>query len=154
MKQKPDLSEIQELMAPGKLTARGFLGDDTRSLADILAADNLLVRKLGVDHSTIAEKMLYLMNEGRKGLGNPVRVQGHFIVTVDENRGVVACPFRHGHLSEKINVSVENLELDERLLYSDLSIHLIVAHGFYQGKGSFFRLDPEELVRILEIVSF
>lgn len=153
MKQKPDLKDIQELMTPGKLTARGFLGEDNRALVDILAADELLVRKIKTDHKSIAEKMLYFMNEGRKGLGNPVKVNENFVVTVDENRGVVPCPFRHGYLSNKINVSVENLVLGQSVSYSDLSIHLIEAHGFYQGKGSFFRLEPEELVRVLEIVN-
>jgi hypothetical protein len=33
--------------------------------------------------------------------------------------------------------------------WSDLSIHLIGAHGFFEGRGSFFRLEPAELVAIL-----
>jgi len=39
----------------------------------------------------------------------------------------------------------------ENLVWSDLTIHLIEEHGFYQGKGSPYRLDPSEVKRILEL---
>ena len=151
MKQKPDFKEIQDLMAPGKLTIDGFLGGDNRSLVDILAADDLVVRSRGFDHKTIAARLTQFMNEGRKGLGNPVKFRGDFIITVDESRGVVPCPFRHGYLASKVNVRIEDVVLGETLVYSDLSIHLIAAHGFYQGKGSQYRLDPEKVLRVLRM---
>jgi hypothetical protein len=33
--------------------------------------------------------------------------------------------------------------------WSDLSLHFIEAHGFFQGKGSPFRLEPRGLVEAL-----
>jgi hypothetical protein len=33
--------------------------------------------------------------------------------------------------------------------WSDLSIHFIGTHTFFEGKGSFFRIEPAELVRAL-----
>jgi hypothetical protein len=30
--------------------------------------------------------------------------------------------------------------------WSDLNIHLIAKHGFFEGKGSAFRIEPKELI--------
>jgi hypothetical protein len=36
--------------------------------------------------------------------------------------------------------------------FTDLHIHLIGVHGFYEGRGTPFRLEPGDLVAILEVV--
>ncbi len=150
MKQEPDLSRIQELMKSGRLSAAGFLGDDTRPLSDIMEQDFLELKKLGLTHHEVADALERIMKEGRKGFGNPVQVGETLTVTVDENRGVVPCPFRHGHLSRKIDALVKNSENSRILRYSDLSIHLVREHGFYQGKGSPYRLEPREILEVLD----
>ncbi len=35
--------------------------------------------------------------------------------------------------------------------WTDLSIHLIETHAFFQGKGSAFRLEPAELAAFLKL---
>ena len=44
----------------------------------------------------------------------------------------------------------DQCEKDKEITFTDLHIHLIGSHGFYEGKGSLFRLNPEELVVIIE----
>jgi hypothetical protein len=44
-----------------------------------------------------------------------------------------------------------NKKLDKKVFFTDLQIHLIEKHGFYQGKGSSYRLEPAELAEILEV---
>ncbi|KUK95128.1 MAG: Uncharacterized protein XE05_0244 [Thermotogales bacterium 46_20] len=149
MKQDPELTRIQELMKPGKLSATGFLGEDRRPLSEILEEDRLSVSNLGLSCHFIAHVLEKLMHKGREGFGNPVRVGVDLVVTVDENRGVVPCPFRHGYLAEKIDVTVKNVKSTE-LRFSDLSIHLIKEHCFFQGRGSVYRVDPQELVNTLD----
>ena len=56
----------------------------------------------------------------------------------------------HGRHRKTI-VTVRNLRLRKEITFSDLNIHLIAAHGFYEGKGSPFRLEPVELAQVLEI---
>jgi hypothetical protein len=46
---------------------------------------------------------------------------------------------------------VRNIKLDREITYTLLNSHLIGEHGFYEGKGSPFRLEPRELIDILEI---
>jgi hypothetical protein len=63
----------------------------------------------------------------------------------------MTCPFGDPGLYPKNYVIVENKKINERLIFSCLSIHLIREHGFYQGRGSPFRIDPEAAKRILEM---
>ena len=45
MKQTPEYDRIQQQMKPGVIALDGFLGDDKRKLIDIIASDNMQVRK-------------------------------------------------------------------------------------------------------------
>jgi len=152
LKQTPDFDKIQENMRAGSITGPGFLGDDDRNLVDIINEDEKKVKELGLTNEVIADKLEMLMKQGGRGFGSPVRVDDRFVVIVEESRGYIPCPFRHGHLSKKVNVNVRNIALKEEIDYSPISIHLIREHGFYQGKGSTYRLDPEMVAKILELI--
>jgi hypothetical protein len=143
---------IQEDMRPGVITRDGFLGSDRRKLADILEEDHAVVRRLGLTHERIADRMQELREAGKRGLGQAIRVAPHFDVRVDSVRGKLPCPFRHPGVFPKTLVMVTNLDTGEEITYSDLNIHMIRSHGFYEGKGAGFRLDPAVLARVLEIV--
>lgn len=151
MKQTPILDRIQENMRPGRITRDGFLGADPRRLGDILEEDHAEVRRLGIGHEDIARRMQELRDAGCRGLGEPIRVEPHFDVRVDGVRGKLPCPFEHAGLVQKTNTTVENLSTGQEITYTDLHIHMIGEHGFYEGKGGVFRLDPPRLVEILEV---
>jgi len=152
MKQTGLMDRIQEDMRPGVITRAGFLGSDTRNLADVLEADDAAVKRLGLTHEQVAQRMRDLREAGKKGLGQTVRVEDSFEVAVDGVRGKLPCPFRDGHVFPKVNTTVRNLRLGREITYTDLSIHMIEVHGFYQGRGAPFRQEPANLVEILEIV--
>ena len=46
---------------------------------------------------------------------------------------------------------VRNTKLDREITFTDMHIHLVGSHGFYEGKGSPFRLEPKELAAVLDI---
>jgi len=46
---------------------------------------------------------------------------------------------------------VRNLRSGEHVTYTEMNIHMIEAHGFYEGAGSPFRQEPAMLARVLEI---
>ena len=54
-------------------------------------------------------------------------------------------------LYHKIVATVQNKALNKKLTYTQLNVHMIRDHGFFEGKGSIYRLEPEELVEFLEI---
>lgn len=151
MKQSATLDRVQENMHPGVITAGGFLGADTRKLGEILDDDNARVRRLGLTHEAIAARMRAMLADGARGLGDDVTIPPHFEVRVDSVRGKLPCPFNHKGLYQKTNVTVRNLALGRGVVFTDLSIHMIERHGFYEGQGGAFRLDPETLAAVLEI---
>jgi len=151
MKQTPAMDEIQRQMQPGIITRDGFLGRDRRKLVDILDDDNAEVNRLGLTHEAIARRMRELRDAGRKGIGLATRVGQGFEVQVDSVRGKLPCPFGHAGLVQKINTTVKNLASGREITYTDLNIHMIGEHGFYEGRGSAFRLEPSHLKEILAI---
>jgi hypothetical protein len=151
MKQTAILDHVQANLRPGVITQSGFLGQDTRPLVDILEADNARVQRLGLTHLRIADAMRRFREAGAEGLGEPVTVPPHFEVRVDGVRGKLPCPFDHKGLYPKVNTVVRNTALGREVTYTDLNIHMIEAHGFYQGHGALFHTEPEDLARILEI---
>ncbi|HDQ14630.1 MAG TPA: hypothetical protein ENN41_07445 [Sediminispirochaeta sp.] len=151
MKQTPQMKKIQDNMRPGVLTLHGFLGTDTRDLVEILEEDEATVRRLGTTHRDIAERMRHFREKGNAGLGEFIDVEPHFEVRVDSVRGGIPSPFGDAGLIPKNNTTVRNKKLGREIVYTDVNIHLIGEHGFYEGRGSLFRLEPEELVEVLEV---
>ncbi len=151
MKQTPQMNEIQKRMRPGAITLSGFIGKDERNLIDIITADDALVRRLGFTHDKIANGMMAMRDAGIRGLGDFINVPPHFEVRVDSVRGKLPCPFGDPGIFPKTNITVKNTVKNKEITFTDLNIHMILAHGFYQGKDSLFRLEPEELVDVLEI---
>jgi len=150
MKQTAQYDRAQAQMRPGVITRDGFLGADGRRLIDLLDEDDAAVHRLGVTHAAIAARMRALRAAGAAGLGSAVVVPPHFEVLVDSVRGRLRCPFSDG-LAPKTNIQVVNRALGREILFTDLGIHLIEAHGFYNGRGSPYRVDPGLLVEILEV---
>ncbi len=151
MKQSPELSIAQKKMRPGVITLYGFLGPDERNLIDILSEDDGAVKRLGLSHERIGRRMEELRDQGKQGLGEFIKVKPYFQVRVEIERGKLPSPFGGPGLHRKTNTTVRNEARGEEITYSDLQIHLIIKNGFYQGKGSIFRLDPATLADVLEI---
>jgi len=151
MKKADILNPMEQRLRDSTATRAGFLGPDERSLAAILQADDKAIRRRGLTHAHIAQRLLALRQAGWEGLGEPVSVPPHFEVCVDAARGTLPCPFGDQGSLAKVNTTVHNLESGKEITFTDLNIHLIATHGFYEGHGAQFRLDPEELMDTLEI---
>ncbi len=148
MKMTPDLRRAQANMTPGAISASGFLGHDTRPLGDIIQADEEAMAAQGITFEETAAKMRYLLDEGRKGLGEPITVSRNWLVRIDEARGVIASPFGGGTVP-KLNAQVYRVDRDVSVTYSALSVVLCERHHFLQGKGSPYRLEPTVLKAVL-----
>jgi hypothetical protein len=150
MKQTVEMDKVQHNMRPGCITLKGLLGQDSRKLVDILIDDDAKVKALGTSHEAIATRMQELRDAGLRGLGESIKVQDRYEVRVDSVRGKLPCPFEDG-VVQKTFIQVRNIDLDRTITYTDLHIHMIREHGFYEGKGSSFRLPPHDLVTILDV---
>jgi hypothetical protein len=154
MKMSPQYKKAQDNMQPGVITADGFLGNDTRNIVDIIEADEEKFSQLNLEFETVVTRLRYLVEQGRKGLDEPVSVDGRWIVTTTEARGQMVSPFEDG-VFRKINARIERAPggkaSGEELLVTELSLHLMEKHHFLQGRGASFRLDPEKIKNVLEL---
>ena len=149
MKMTPELTRVQKKMAPGNITSTGFLGEDSRSLADIIQADEEAAAALGLDWDVLSEKLAFFLKQAKGGLEQPVTIENKWVVTIKEARGFLPCPFADG-LFRKHTVEVKHIPSQLIINFSELSLHLLKVHHFLQGKGSPFRLEPLELKKVSE----
>ena len=124
---------------------------DGRNLIDIINEDDGTVRQHGLTHEAIADRMAEFRDKGLAGLNEFISVDANFDVRVDSVRGKLPSPFGGPGMYGKINTTVVNKRLKEQITYTDLHIHFIRDHGFYEGKGSPFRLEPAQLIAVLEL---
>jgi len=151
MKQSPEWTRIQERMLPGRLTRDGMLGSDKRSPPEIIDADEATVKRLGVSHEAIARRLRELQTAARERLGDSVVIDEAYELRSEETRGIIPCPFGHPGRFLKCVTFLTHLPTGKKLQWTDLGIHMIETHGFYEGRGSPFRLEPEEVVEVLGI---
>ena len=150
MKQGPEFKRIEDNMRSGQLAAHQFLGTDTRSLKDIIRHDQLVLEPLGITNQDIAHRMRYFTEKAAGGLGLQV-VDDVFEVEREEHKGDIPCPFADNVQASKSITRVKNLRTGRSVSWSDLNIHLVDEHGFFEGHGAPFRVDPAEFVEVLEI---
>jgi len=149
MKRIPGMQKLEEVLRSSRLVADGFMGDDSRILEEILEADAAAVAGLGSTVEEIADRMQELTDLARQGLGTTVKLGDRHEGFVQETRGAMVCPWPHAGKYSKNVTTVRRTDTGETIRWSDLSIHFIRGHGFFEGRGSHFRLEPKDLVRIL-----
>lgn len=136
-------------MQPGVITLNGFLGDDRRSLNDIIQDDSIVLQKLERNHKEIGERMRFLTQQSWDFFAEPVLIENKYLVSTDVVRGKLPCPFGHPGIFRKAITTLVNQENGIEVRWSSLNTHMIEAHGFFEGHGSTFRLDPEILCKAI-----
>ena len=150
MKQTPIEKRILEHFEPGIISKDGFLGADKRHIHDIILADQFTLSRLKITKEDIAERLQYFINEGKKAIENEVEIE-QFSIRVNWSKGMLPCPFNEPGLHHKIIATVYNKHLHKEIRFSQLNVHLIREHGFFEGEGSMFRLDPAAIIKILNV---
>ena len=150
MKQSPQQQRIIERMAPGVLCREGFLGAETRQLWEILQSDDATVRDLGLSHQQIAEVLERALAAAIGALGRPVEFGRGLRLLHREGMGRIACPWGGCGVFPKGEVEL-TAPAGRVIRFTQLSIHMIAEHGFYQGRGGRYRLEPEQLAGVLNI---
>jgi len=152
MKLSPEDRIITERLAAGVLCRDGFLGDDRRPLPEILEADLATVEALELTHEQIADRLGQALRDAMARYGTPADAGGGLEAVYVEAMGRIPCPFGCGTVAAKGQVELTRTATGRRICFTPLSVHLIEAHGFYQGRGSRFRLDPRDAAEILGLI--
>jgi hypothetical protein len=149
MKETPQEKRIHNNMKAGVMSANGFLGDDRRHYHEIIETDMAVLSKLGVTQQEVAQRMMALTDAAFESYMGSVEVEDHLIVEYTSFRGKLTCPFAHPGGFRKGSITLHNTRNGITLRWTPLNIHMIEAHGFFEGLGSQHRLDPTILVQAL-----
>jgi len=149
MKQSPKMQKLEQMLRSSVFVAGGFMGSDSRSVAEVIDGDASELARLDITAEQLAARMQECTEAAIKGLGNWVTIDSIREARVDEARGWIPCPFSDGCRFRKRVTTLRRTDSGQTVQWSDLSIHFIAAHTFFEGKGSFFRIEPTELVRLL-----
>jgi hypothetical protein len=146
------IGDLEKDMRPGAYATKGFLGSEER-LVDLLAEDNrYVVDELGLTHQELGRHLRALGEISSKAGGKEFRYQGRrFKGSVRRSQWHQASPFRDGTISNGLAI-VDNLDNEKRIEYSLLMPDLIERYGFYEGKGTPYRLEPKKILEVLDFV--
>jgi hypothetical protein len=149
------VADLEAAMRPGALSTAGFLGAEER-LLDVLAADNrYVVEESGLTHQQLARHLLVLgAVAGKEAAKEAKEITYHgrkFRVKATIFKNTVKSPFEDG-TSTNCEVTAENLGNGKKLTYSLLVPQMAERYGFWEGKGTRFRVDPKAVVEVLDFL--
>jgi len=149
MKRSPEMVRLEGVLRSSKLAAGGFLGDDRRPLEEIIEADARELAGLGYTRAEVADRMRHIGELAQKGIETTVRIDEGLAARMVEARGRMPCPWQHAGRYFKTFCEAWRTDTGQLVRWSDLSLHMIEAHGFFQGRHSAFRIEPRELVAVV-----
>ena len=149
MKESPQMKRLEEVLRSSRLVSGGFMGNDMRSISEVIDSDSAKVSKSGLTVEEISERMQEITYTATAALGNFVEIDENLQAKVDEAKGWLVCPWPHPARFAKRVTTLRHIETGHTIKWSDLNIHLIAEHAFFEGRGSDFRIEPEELIKII-----
>jgi hypothetical protein len=153
MKKAPDESRQLDRLGRSKLSAEGFLGRDRRQLEEIIADDSQICEKSGTTSAEIADGLDRVFSAAEALFGVPARISNSVSAVHVDAKGAVASPFPGEGRFNKGETIITNTNTNEQFRITRLSIHLIRAHGFFQGVGSTYRVEPDRIALTLGLAS-
>ena len=145
------IADLESSMRPGKLSKAGFLGDKER-LLEIMAADNDWIVQARLTHQEIARHLRVLAVVSR-GESKPFIYHGTRLrAKIIQYDGFQESPFNDGTKASD-DVALENLDNGEWIRYSLLVPMMVERYGFYEGKGTSYRVDPKAVVKVLPFLT-
>lgn len=150
MKQSPRDKKLEEVLRSTQLVAGGFMGTDVRHPIEVIEHDIVELENLGVIAAEIAGRMRQLTELAKPRLGNWIdSAFDQLCVKSEDFKGALVCPWPHAGRFDKRITTVRRLDTGQKISWTDLNIHMIEQHGFFEGRGAFFRIEPAEIVQIL-----
>ena len=157
------IADLEKDMRPGAKSdkgvgsTKGFLGKD-EGLLEVLATDNeLVLGELKSSHQELAKHLHALGTIGlwqfkhKKEEAEFVYHGRRFKVKTQIARGFQLSPFLDD-TKTNIYAEVQNLDNGNKIGYSLLVPYMIERYGFYEGKGTPYRVDPREVMKVFDFL--
>lgn len=149
MKESPYMRNLEDLLRSSRLVAGGFMGQDPRTVSEIIEDDGATLSRSGVTRDALGKRMWEITTAAIAGLGNIVQISDKLEAYIEEFKGSLVCPWPHSGRYPKRITTLRNVETGQTIRWSDLNIHLIAEHGFFEGRGSPFRIELGDLLKII-----
>lgn len=141
------LEELEARMRPNAMSMAGFLGPE-ESLIDILTVDNDFVLSRGNTHQQLATPLKYAIALYCKQMGDTFEYNGQsYKMDVTSWRGLQQSPFSDNTYASS-DMRVTNTSNGSSIQFSFLLPEMIERYGFYEGKGTSYRLEPEDILEV------
>ncbi len=152
---------LEKRMFPRNWSYKGYLKEND-SLLSIIDQDLSILKKLHIKPIDIANKLEYLLKKGSnssKFWG--VRI-GHFKINIMHSCTMITCPWAQKQFTRCTigkgvkyltteDFIITNMKTHEKIKSTSLCIHLIRDHNFFCAPNTPYRIDPEQVIRILEL---
>ena len=134
-----------------KFSGEGFLGSDPRPIDEIVSEDLLTLEKHHVSKEKLVDVLMHTYQMAKKALGAEVLIRPGFTLAFHESMGRIPSPFPGDGVFEKGEAVVKDVQCGRSMVITRLGIHLIEKHSFFQGIGSYYRIDPETAIKIFRL---
>ena len=148
MQETPEDKSLEERLGASKFSGEGFLGTDHRPVDEIVADDLRTLDRLGVPAGRLLAALRDVYDKAQAEFGGEIDVRPGVTAVAHESMGRIPSPFRGDGVFEKGDVVVTAAD-GEQLVLTALGLALIEKHRFFQGRGSRYRIDPAQAVRLL-----
>lgn len=142
---------LTDILGPSKFSKNGFLGTDSRPPEEIIKSDEGALAGLGIDRKKMAAGLRTAYVAAERALGNPVEISTGVIAVHREARGRIPSPFAEDGTFQKGEAVVSDKSSGASFCITPLSINLIEKHGFFQGNGSPYRIEPDLAAKMLKL---
>lgn len=150
------IAELERKMKPEVESHVGFLGPD-ESLLDVMALDNEPVQAMGLNHQQLAdflEQATTFADNRTQQYYQVIEIKGrHYHCSRMGRMGSQSSPFADGN-SSSTDFSLTNILTGDRIAFSGLLPGMIRKYGFYEGKGTSYRLDPTNIAKTAELIPY
>lgn len=118
-------------------------------MEEIASEDSVRLRKRGITREALVKALREAYQKAKDAFGAEVVIRAGVTAVFHESMGRVPSPFPGGGVFEKGEAVVTEHKTRARLVITQLSLHLIEKHGFFQGAGSRYRIDPDRAIDVL-----
>jgi hypothetical protein len=149
------IKNLEKDMRPGAMSRLGFLGAE-ESLLGILAEDNrFVVENKKLTHQELA-RHLHLAGAVaiKHAQKDPYEFLYHgkrFKVTGQTFKNTIDSPFDDGTRTN-CAANVWNVATGKTVSFSLLVPYMVERYGFYEGKGTTYRVDPRAILDVFDFV--
>jgi len=139
---KPKIPYNHHRFYPGGYSDRGFLGWG-ETLESVIEENSIILKEMGYNCQQVGLKLKEILDD-------PDVYSNEYETTIHGWMGGQICPFegktcRHS----SVDFVITNRKTGEKVSGPGLIWHLISEHRFFEGKKSPYRVDPEQLVKVL-----